>query len=366
MIPVSQALANRYQPIEAEGLQPVSSITPVDAASAESPLWQRLRPGLQLVATLLQRAPQSGNTAQNGQMAMYQVALSLPDSEQDSAAETSAPLKQLVWMQLPASLPEGQRLQLQVLRGAGPHAQPEVKWAPTTQASSSMAGLDHSPRAALDLPAQATEVRLSSPAKQLQQWMSQSASTPQATILQAREVVSQHPEKALVLAQDLKHALDRSGLFYESHLKEATLGSRPWHQLLQEPQNLENFQAPQTVAQQLQVLEQQRLTWQGEVWPGQHMTWQVGERPNHQADNHAHADSIFSNLTLHLPHLGEVSVRMTMVDGKLTIRLASDASDGQLQLKAGRPQLVERLTAAGVNLTGVQITQGVLQADETD
>lgn len=360
MIPVSQVLAARYQPMAAEGLQAISSISPVEAASAESPLWQRLKPGLQFSATILQKQAAPATPTLPAQLAMFKVNLSHPDLG-----------TQQVWMQLPAMMPEGQRLQLQVLRGATSQSAPEVKWRSDSAVSTLTAALGQTDAQADAAPVQAgltsllnqaSDVRLSRPAQQLQQWLSASPLPTDAATLRAREVISQHPEKSQVLAQELKHALDRSGLFYESHLKEATLGTRPWHQLLQEPQNQANFQAPNTVAQQLQILEQQRLTWQGEVWPGQTMTWQVSERPAAQASDHATPEMLMSNLTLTMPQLGEVGVRITMIDGQFSIRLEADTTNSQHQLKAGRQQLVNQLSQAGLSLASVQISQGVIDA----
>ncbi len=132
------------------------------------------------------------------------------------------------------------------------------------------------------------------------------------------------------LAAALQDAVDTSGLFYESHLAQWAAGSRALASLLREPQAAQsaaagttdadaadaallrhlagqwlgsgrsvddlaselqaragtalqpgmdaaalNSQAAQLIHAQLHALENQRLVWQGELWPGQKMEWEV-------------------------------------------------------------------------------------------
>src|SRR5512135_2688087 len=123
------------------------------------------------------------------------------------------------------------------------------------------------------------------------------------------------------LAGKLNDALSHSGLFYESHQAQWIAGTRPTTQLLLEPQNQlaqtrpnQNQQAqtanaksveiassaqPGTptaseqrvaaphipdhlqtlVQQQLNALETRQVLWQGQVWQGQEMRWEVREEP---------------------------------------------------------------------------------------
>jgi hypothetical protein len=210
----------------------------------------------------------------------------------------------------------------------------------------------------------ASQVDLSNPAQQLQRWLNSPMFQQQANALQAQAVVSHSPQKPQVLAQDLKHALDSSGLFYESHLKDAALGSRPWHQLLQEPQNKPNFMPPEMVAQQLQVLEQQRLAWHGEVWPGQSMQWEISERESSaQSADDPTLNAIQSNLKLELPQLGEVSVRITMVNGRFSIRVQPEQVAAFNSMQAKRSELALNLQSVGLSLESLQITSETHEAD---
>ncbi|MFD0912334.1 flagellar hook-length control protein FliK [Methylophilus luteus] len=353
-------------------MRAVSSIMPVEGAQSEAPLWSRLRPGIQFTGMILQKE----SNVSGSELANFKVQVQLPNQQ---AA--------VVQMQLPAHLAQQQALQMQYLgqSATGKDALsvlPQVRWGIQAQAKGAeqpatslvTAGslttsesdlADNLPQLLGAMAGQtASQVDLSNPAQQLQRWLNSPMFQQQANALQAQSVVSHSPQKPQVLAQDLKHALDSSGLFYESHLKDAALGSRPWHQLLQEPQNKPNFMPPEMVAQQLQVLEQQRLAWHGEVWPGQSMQWEINERESSakSADDPA-LNAIQSNLKLQLPQLGEVSVRITMVNGRFSIRVQPEQLAAFNSMQAKRSELAVNLQSVGLNLESLQITSETHEAD---
>lgn len=375
MIPVQQTLSANYTPHETEGLHAVSTIQPIEGAKADQALWNRFYPGMQFSGRVIQKENGSAKDAASGSsLATFRVQLNLPGQP-----------AQLVLMQLPAQMAQQQMLQLKMLGSTAQNGQPQVKWqtasqlasAESTNVSLAAKGLsgedtlmspDLSATIASGILAEASaQVDLSNTAQSLQKWLSSPQFSQQNTVLQATNVVSQHPEKALILAQDLKQAIDSSGLFYESHLKEATLGARPWQQLLQEPQNNTGFSASQMVSQQLQVLEHQRIMWQGEVWSGQTMHWQVTEReseppPNQETDSIS--QTLFSNMQLSLPRLGSVNVRITMIHGRFSIRVHADKGLPVSALSAGRQQLAKNFAQAGLSVDGLQVSEGMAYASE--
>jgi hypothetical protein len=366
MLPIPQVLSQRIIASETESLRAVSSIMPVEGTQSEAPLWERMRPGMQFTGLILQK---EAGGAKASELAQFKVQIQLPNQPPTT-----------VQMQLPAHLAQQQTLHMQFMglaqQGAGKEILPQVKWGVQQGNSQANTGTAHLAETALltdmsqsdhgehlqdmvkTAAGQASLVKLSSPAKHLQRWLSSSEFQQQTTALQAQTVVSHSPQKPQVLAQDLKHALDSSGLFYESHLKEATLGSRPWHQLLQEPQNKPGLVPPEMVAQQLQVLEQQRVVWHGEVWPGQTMQWQVNEQESsaHSSDEPV-LNSLQSDLTLHLPRLGEVSVKITMVNGRFSVRVEPEDAKALKEMQSGRSQLAMSLQSAGLKLESLQISQ---------
>lgn len=369
MFPVTQVLNHAYSVPDAEGLHAVTTIMPVQGAKAEVPLWNRLRHGMMLNGVVLQREQGADSKTAAGGMASFKVQVWL-DGEPPH----------IVLMQLPAQTAVQQQLNMQVLNPKLQNGQAQVKWAMQGQPERKEASgwvnayevdLDGSgsPEATLKtgqmLPASlASTVDLSPSARQLQKWLSTPINTQHTSALHAQSVASQHPEKPQLLAEDLKYALDNSGLFYESHLKQATLGVRAWQTLLQEPQNQPQFSAPEMVSQQLQVLEQQQLIWHGEVWPGQPMQWQVTERQartKHQSEE-VFPQAFFSNLSMHLPQLGEIKVRITMLRGRFTIRVQAAAQETRLSMSAARPALLTNMHHAGLSLEGLQISEDVIHA----
>lgn len=363
MIPIPQTLSARFVPLEAESLSAVSSILPVEGAQSEPPLWSRLRQGAQFTGVILGKEKPSTEASA---LATFKVQLNLPNQP-----------PAVVLMQLPAQLAQQQSLHMQYL--GQPHAakdDPQVRWGlapsargPGAPASSVGSALQHDVlQSSMEdvelLPAAqsglglASQVELSTPAKNLHRWINSPLFNEQSATLRAQAVVTQTPEKPQVLAQDLKHALDSSGLFYESHLKEATLGSRPWHQLLQEPQNKPHFVPPEMVAQQLQVLEQQRVIWHGEVWPQQRMHWEVTEREaSAQSMEDPTLNTLQSDLKLQLPQLGEVAVRIVMVNGRFNVQIKAEDALSLRQMRSARSGLASSMQAAGLTLEALQISR---------
>jgi hypothetical protein len=74
--------------------------------------------------------------------------------------------------------------------------------------------------------------------------------------------------------------MEKSGLFYESHVAEWAQGTRPQAELAAEPQA--RGMAPpsdpataQLINLQLNAHEQARVAWQGQLWPGQELRWEI-------------------------------------------------------------------------------------------
>ncbi|ADE10855.1 flagellar hook-length control protein FliK [Sideroxydans lithotrophicus] len=206
------------------------------------------------------------------------------------------------------------------------------------------------------------------------------------------------------LANKLHDALSHSGLFYESHQAQWIAGTRPTTQLLLEPQNqlpqsqllrtqvqpnqsqqamsskaVEAASTPMTTAsagteqriatphipdhlqtlvqQQMNALETRQVLWQGQVWQGQEMRWEVREespRPNPQG---ADERQWTTQVDLNLPNLGDVSARLSFNGSALN--LVFDVSDTQTRDKLGSAssQLIAALSERGIPVVHTQITQ---------
>lgn len=172
------------------------------------------------------------------------------------------------------------------------------------------------------------------------------------------------------LASALRENVGHSGLFYESHVGEWSDGKRALPELLREPQMAAPRAGPpdadpataQLVAQQLVLHEQARLVWQGQVWPGQDMRWEIHkDAPDGGgAGDPDPLPSWRSGLQLRFPLLGDIGATIVVTDGQLHMQLTTGtAGTGEL-LRAHAGELAAALGAAGNPLSSLDIraTQG--------
>lgn len=216
-------------------------------------------------------------------------------------------------------------------------------------------------------------------------------------------VLSVAPGNTTELAQALQKTVSQSGLFYESHQAQWVSGERPLAELLQEPQaqlsrpELLRAQAgpepaspgqaqagrsagemqesakptpqnepvhPQTaplVQQQMDVLDSRQIVWQGQIWPGQSMDWQIEERASRESGQPELAEWQTS-LHLQLPRLGDVNVALRLgTQGiQLSFKVAETATADAM--RRNQLDLHQAMSAAGLNLTGVLVEAAIGQA----
>jgi hypothetical protein len=279
-------------------------------------------------------------TAGNGNQ-LYQVRLHAAGS-QDVSGEKSPPL--LINMRLSQALAEsGQPMSLRFLQ-----SQP----VPTFQLLASNNN------------ALASQSNLSSIAQLIGDVISQSNSLGTSSRYEAVGVVTKAPHNPQVIANDLAESISKSGLFYESHLNDLVKGKTNVAALMQEPQNLVHTPSTELIAQQLSVLEHQRLSWQGEIWKGQPMRWDVQLPEQDDAHSQGNASSepneeqaITSQITLHLPQLGKVMANISILDGRLRVGMQVDNASTLQMLKQHAPSLSQALQSSGQQLEGLQVTQ---------
>lgn len=186
---------------------------------------------------------------------------------------------------------------------------------------------------------------------------------------QAATAVTQNPKDVPQFTQDLKQAVQHSGLFYEAHLAEVATGKRSIESLRLEPQNIvNNSNNPLNPmmnalpAQQLAILENQRLSWHGEVWQDQVMDWDVYVEPRKQGEHEAAPiditpRAVSSEMTLHLPHLGKVSARVGIVEGRVQINLLTEDAATLATFKNARQHLFAAMVAQGQTVDALTVGQ---------
>ncbi len=192
-----------------------------------------------------------------------------------------------------------------------------------------------------------------------------------SAIKPSRPLVANPTNNTPQLANALRDSVALSGAFYESHLAEWADGKRPVTELLKEPQaqlaqqtqsgvtsllntsDPANTQMGQLINLQLNALEQQRIVWHGEVWPGQQMEWEINrdspdQQQNTQEDEQA--PSWHSVVRFNFEHLGTVSASIRLIGEQIHMQVRTDNDVTAAALRANGRMLSESMEAAGSSL----------------
>nr|WP_294841629.1 flagellar hook-length control protein FliK [uncultured Methylotenera sp.] len=181
---------------------------------------------------------------------------------------------------------------------------------------------------------------------------------------EATAIVTHTPKEPQMVAHGLKQAISNSGLFYESHLSEMLQGGRSVAAMMQEPQNQQQSltQIATLTSQQLAILEQNRINWHGEVWPGQMMDWEVYAEPRDE-DRGERAEvregderPVISEVKLDFPNLGLVAAKLTIVNGYVSINLRAEQDATIDELRSKGRALTQAINGTGLKLDGLIIS----------
>lgn len=245
-----------------------------------------------------------------------------------------------------------------------------------------------------------TPVSLSETAKFIGSLLQKGGETSQlAQAMRSAPVMTAPSADTGTLAQSLRQAVSQSGLFYESHQVQWLSGERNIDSLLQEPQGrlspLLNQADPRQVAagqlkpgettpvsatspsamagaelpktepvhpqsmqivqQQLQTLDSRQIVWQGQIWPGQEMKWEIEEDTRRQSQDDQEASTWHTRLNLQLPSLGGVHAKLAFVNGTVQVDIAADQQQSADRMQGARQTLAERFAASGLTLAALNI-----------
>lgn len=219
------------------------------------------------------------------------------------------------------------------------------------------------------------------------------------------------PRQGNELLPLLQQAISRSGMFYEAHQAQWVDGRQTKAQLLAEPQGRlsplqpvpaaatpsasgaddavristgslppaptregggstaalgQTSPPPSPVAPQAQAIVQQQLeafatqvySWQGQVWPGQDIRWEIESPPERTAAAGADDDARWqTRLLLTLPLLGEVEARLSLVRAQLSVAVTAAKPEAMALLRNGSAVLRQQLEQAGVVLSAVSFAE---------
>lgn len=111
------------------------------------------------------------------------------------------------------------------------------------------------------------------------------------------------------------------------------------------------------VQQQLDALATQNYAWQGQIWPGQQMHWEIG---NNSDGQHASADEMNARwetrLNVNLPSLGGIGAVIRLAtNGDMKISMKANSESGEARLREAAGTLSEQMATAGLKLTQLLI-----------
>ena len=228
-----------------------------------------------------------------------------------------------------------------------------------------------------------------------------------------KPVASAPPLDAPDIAPSLKQAISESGMFYESHLARWVDGGLPTEALLREPQGKlasasalpagdrtdaaaagrapssteaetalfagkgvgtthggDQPVAPQTqaiVQQQLEALATHHFAWQGFVWPGQEMRWEIDEDAQGPApDDGESAERWRTRLSLRLPTLGQIDARIELRGDRLLLAIDVDNAQAKNLMRAQIESLRQRLLDAGLIVASVGVDETAAEPNASD
>jgi len=110
------------------------------------------------------------------------------------------------------------------------------------------------------------------------------------------------------------------------------------------------------VQQQLEALASQNFSWQGQVWPGQEMRWEIDEdaaRP--EQDGGETATQWSTRLRMTLPNLGEIDAQIRLQDNRITLVMSAGSAETRNQMRAASLALRSQLDEAGITLASMGV-----------
>jgi hypothetical protein len=237
---------------------------------------------------------------------------------------------------------------------------------------------------------------------------------------QADPILQLPPAEPSELPEPLARAVERSGLFYESHQARWVHGDYPLDRLREEPQAVltkstgtgakaempatvgpggtpvevktmvvidfdhetRSHTAPQftgaddtsatrdtphadlaaretlpLVRQQLDTLDTRQVSWLGEIWPGQSMRWEIAEEREGNIER-GEVPQWSTRLGLSLPQLGELGAVLSIGSRGVRIALTAQEPIAFTSMKASLQELASALEAAGVAVVGLEVHRG--------
>ncbi len=125
------------------------------------------------------------------------------------------------------------------------------------------------------------------------------------------------------------------------------------------PQTSTALIAPQTqplVHQQLQALATHNFAWQGQIWPGQEMQWEIEENASgNTPDGDEDGNRWSTRLRLSLPNLGEIDPRIRLQDNRIELSMTAASAETHNRMREASLNLRRHFEEAGLLLSTMGI-----------
>jgi hypothetical protein len=178
-----------------------------------------------------------------------------------------------------------------------------------------------------------------------------------------------------ILNLQLRNQITSSGLFYEAHVSAWLQGKFQQHKLLLEPQaniplalrdsilsktdNVHHETIVQLIHQQLDISENNRINWQGMLFPNAPMEWTVIEEKESSPKSNIEKENITnwnSTIRLTLPNLGELEVKLQLQNQFLSLNIAAKKIDAVDILIESQSILNQSIQNTGTTIQAFSIT----------
>ena len=115
--------------------------------------------------------------------------------------------------------------------------------------------------------------------------------------------------------------------------------------------------------QQLDALATQNFSWQGQIWPGQEMRWEIEEdAARRDTGEDETAAKWATRLHLTLPNLGQVDAQIRLQGNEITLSMTAGSEETRALMRASGVALRSQLDQAGLTLASM----GVAATDKSD
>lgn len=120
--------------------------------------------------------------------------------------------------------------------------------------------------------------------------------------------------------------------------------------------------APQTqaiVQQQLEALATQNFVWQGQVWPGQEMRWEIDEDAARRSQaGEESAEKWATRLRMNLPNLGEIDAQIRLQGNQITLAMSARNAETRAMMRTASVALRSQFDEAGLTLASLGVDAG--------